>query len=43
MWGDPSPRQRQAVIETKGEQVLGKYQKLVDDYYRTMSTKANSH
>jgi len=43
MWGTPSPRERQAVIENKGEQVLGKYQKLVDDYYRTMSAKANAH
>jgi hypothetical protein len=43
MWGDPSPRQRQAVIETQGEKVLDKYQKLVDDYYRTLSTKANAH
>jgi hypothetical protein len=43
MWGNPSPRERQAVIENKGESVLSKYKNLVDDYYRTMSAKANAH
>jgi hypothetical protein len=43
MWGNPSPRERQAVIENKGESVLIKYKNLVDDYYRTMSAKANAH
>jgi HAMP domain-containing protein len=43
MWGSPTPRQRQAVIENKTEKVLDKYQKLVDDYYRAMSVKANAH
>jgi hypothetical protein len=43
MWGNITPRQRDAVIESQGEKVLDKYQKLVDDYYRTLSTKANGH
>jgi HAMP domain-containing protein/uncharacterized protein YwqG len=43
MWGSPTPRQRQAVIENKTEKILDKYQKLVDDYYRTMATKAAAH
>jgi hypothetical protein len=43
MWGTVSPRQRDAVQESKGEIVLDKYKKLVDDYYRTLSTKANTH
>ena len=42
MWGQPSPRERQAVVETSGEKVLGKYQTLVDDYYRAMSTRAKA-
>jgi hypothetical protein len=42
-WGKVPDRAREAVIETQGEKVLDKYQKLVDDYYRTMSTKANAH
>ncbi len=40
MWGNVTPRERQAIIESQGEKVLDKYQKLVDDYYRTLSTKA---
>jgi hypothetical protein len=43
MWGSVTPRQRDAVIESQGEKVLDKYKNLVDDYYRTLSTKANSH
>ena len=42
MWGTVTPRQRDAVIESEGEKVLGKYKNLVDDYYRTLSTKANT-
>jgi hypothetical protein len=43
MWGTLSPRERQALIESQGEKPLDKYKDLVDDYYRTMSTKANAH
>jgi hypothetical protein len=42
-WGDVPPKAREAVQEGKGEIVLDKYKNLVDDYYRTMSTKANAH
>jgi hypothetical protein len=42
-WGSVPPKAREAVEESKGEIVLPKYQKLVDDYYRTLSTKANAH
>jgi hypothetical protein len=42
MWGAVTPRQRDAVIESQGEKVLDKYKNLVDDYYRTLSTKANA-
>jgi len=41
MWGTITPRQRDAVIESQSEKVLEKYKNLVDDYYRTMSTKGN--
>ena len=40
-WGGITPRQRQAVIEGAGEQVLDKYKTLVDDYYRSLATKTN--
>ena len=43
MWGNITPRQRDAVIESQGEKVLDKYKNLVDDYYRTLSTKANAN
>jgi hypothetical protein len=41
-WGKVTPRVREAVIEGAGEQVIDKYKSLVDDYYRTLATKANS-
>jgi hypothetical protein len=39
MWGNVTPRERQAIMETRGETTLDKYKTLVDDYYRTMSAK----
>ncbi len=42
MWGQPSPRERNAIVESNGERVLDKYKNLVDDYYRTMSTRAKA-
>ncbi len=42
MWGNLTPRERQAVMETSGEKVLPKYKNLVDDYYRTMATRART-
>jgi hypothetical protein len=41
MWGNVSPRERDAVIESQGEKVLDKYKSLVDDYYQTMSSTEN--
>lgn len=38
-WGKLSPRTRDAVLEGAGEQVLEKYRKLVEDYYRGVSTE----
>jgi hypothetical protein len=38
-WGGITPRQRQAVIEGAGETVIQKYQKFVEDYYRSLATK----
>ena len=42
MWGQPTERQRQAILETGGEKTLDKYKNLVDDYYRAMSLKAKA-
>ena len=39
-WGQLTPRQRAAVMEGADEVGLEKYRKLVDDYYRTLATKA---
>jgi hypothetical protein len=40
-WGGVTPRQREAVIEGAGEQIIEKYKNLVDDYYRSLATKTN--
>lgn len=37
-WGAISPRLRQAVIEGANEKIPAKYQKLIEDYYRGVST-----
>jgi hypothetical protein len=37
-WGAISPRLRDAVIEGSTEKIIEKYQKLVEDYYRGVST-----
>ncbi|MCC7349050.1 MAG: hypothetical protein IT446_00640 [Phycisphaerales bacterium] len=39
-WGGLTPRQRQAVIEGSNETIIQKYKSLVDDYYRSLATKA---
>jgi hypothetical protein len=39
-WGQTTPRQRQAVIEGASEKVVEKYKSFVDDYYRSLATKA---
>lgn len=41
-WGAISPRTRQAVIDGASEQPIDKYKKLVDDYYKSLATKANT-
>jgi hypothetical protein len=39
-WGALSPRQREAVIEGTSESVIESYKRLVDDYYKSLATKA---
>ena len=39
-WGRLHPRDREAVLEGASEKVNPKYQKLVEDYYKTLSEKA---
>jgi len=39
-WGVLTARQREAIIESKGDQVIDKYRGLVEDYYRELSKKA---
>jgi len=39
-WGKLHPRDRQAVTEQSTEKVNPKYQKLVEDYFKTLSEKA---
>ena len=39
-WGAISPRLHDAVLEGAGEKVPEKYRKMVEDYYRSLSTKA---
>ncbi|HET6248034.1 MAG TPA: hypothetical protein VFE47_10085, partial [Tepidisphaeraceae bacterium] len=39
-WGKITARNRQAVQEGAGEEVIGKYQKLVEDYYRSLAEQA---
>ena len=41
-WGGISARDRQAVIDSSGEDVVEKYRKLVEDYYRSLSEKSSS-
>lgn len=39
-WGQVSPRLHDAVLEGAGEKVPEKYRKMVQDYYRSLATKA---
>jgi len=41
-WGGLSARDRQAVIDSAGEDVVEKYRSLVEDYYRSLSERATS-
>ena len=38
-WGGVTKRQRDAILEGAGENVIEKYKKLVYDYYQTLATK----
>ena len=42
-WGGITAREREAVQEAAGEKVLDKYQKLVKDYYQSLSKQAVQH
>ena len=42
-WGGITPRERQAVQESAGEKVIGKYKNLVEDYYRSLAEEAAKH
>ena len=39
-WGGVTPRQRAAVIEGGEETIIEPYKKLIDDYYKSLATKA---
>lgn len=38
-WGSLTPREREAIIEGRSEQVIEKYRGLVEDYYRELGKK----
>lgn len=40
-WGQITPRLRDAVIEGSGEKIVEEYKKLVEEYYKSVATKAN--
>ncbi len=40
-WGQISPRLRDAVIEGSSDKVVEEYRKLIEEYYRSVATKAN--
>ena len=40
-WGRLTQRNRQAVQEGANEEVIGKYQKLIEDYYRSLAEQAS--
>ena len=40
-WGGLTPRQRDAVTEGQSEQVIDKYRRLVEDYYRELGKKSS--
>jgi hypothetical protein len=39
-WGELHPRDREAVLEGASEKVNPKYQKMVEDYFKSLSEKA---
>jgi hypothetical protein len=40
-WGNLTPRERQAIIDSKDETVIKQYEKLIQDYYEALSKAAN--
>lgn len=40
-WGQISPRLRDAVIEGSSEKYIEEYRKLIEEYYKSVATKAN--
>lgn len=42
-WGGISQRDRQAIIESSGENILEKYRQLTEEYYRALSNKATEN
>ena len=40
-WGQISPRLREAVMDIQGEKYIAEYQKMLEEYYKAVSTKAN--
>jgi len=42
-WGGLSERDRQAIIESADENVIEKYRKMTEDYYRALSIKATEN
>ena len=40
-WGSLTPRQRQAILDGQSETTLSEYQKLVGDYFKGLSERAN--
>jgi hypothetical protein len=39
-WGQISPRLREAVMDIQGEKYIAEYQKMLEEYYKAVSTKA---
>jgi len=39
-WGGLTQREREAVLESKGETVIEKYRNYLDDYYKSLATKS---
>jgi hypothetical protein len=39
-WGSISPRLRDAVLESKNEDIVGEYRRLIEQYYKAVSTEA---
>lgn len=38
-WGQLTPRQRQAILDSKDQQMVDRYRQLIEDYWKSMSQK----